>query len=669
MLEASRRVGEILRIVPLRAETRAIETVMAALQSTPASVAISPFSGGTLRFERDALVHFNDEPFVIVHAIDSDSVLLRHEKTGRFDKAPVALLLPPPAEDPGSTTAVDLATISEDDWLEANRRVEILRPLVERRSASLRAVTEVATRTGLSTQTLYRWVSLFRRAASVTALLPHHPSGGRGKRRIASSTDAVIADVASNFYLTKQRPSVAAVAKEVERRCREAGLPSPHSNTVRNRLNQIPERTAVRARHGKETADDKYLPTPGSFPHGEYPLAVVQIDHSPADVILVDDYYRLPIGRPLLTVAIDVFTRIVLGFFVSLEAPSSLSVGMCLVQAILPKEKWLMDRNLPFAWPCYGTPRIVHADNAREFRGMMLERAAAEHGFGIEWRPVLLPRFGGHIERLMGTVATEMRLLPGATYSDVLDRGTYDSRATSSMTLSEYEAWLTQWITQVYHLRTHSALGMSPLDKWREAIVGSATAPAVGLQQRVLDEPGFRLTFLPVVEKTVQKYGIQIDGLRYWDDVLRPFVRMSDPENPSHTRQFVVRRDPRNISQIFFYDPIRNTHWPIPWSDRTQTPVTLWEWRDARRVVRQRKQDPDDTATVFRALAELRDRQAVSIERTQGARRKTQRLREAAKESIPHAINPPAVSAEPSAVSADLTAPVQPFGGIDLLHS
>jgi transposase InsO family protein len=45
---------------------------------------------------------------------------------------------------------------------------------------------------------------------------------------------------------------------------------------------------------------------------------VVQIDHTSVDVIVVDERDRLPLGRPCLTLAIDVATRVVLGFSVSL---------------------------------------------------------------------------------------------------------------------------------------------------------------------------------------------------------------------------------------------------------------------------------------------------------------------------------------------------------------
>jgi len=55
------------------------------------------------------------------------------------------------------------------------------------------------------------------------------------------------------------------------------------------------------------------------------------------DVIVVDREQRLPIGRPWLTLAIDIATRAVIGFNVSLEAPSALSISLVLSHAVMPK--------------------------------------------------------------------------------------------------------------------------------------------------------------------------------------------------------------------------------------------------------------------------------------------------------------------------------------------
>src|SRR5271163_985586 len=149
-----------------------------------------------------------------------------------------------------------------------------------------------------------------------------------------------------------------------------------------------------------------------------------------------------PIGRPWLTLAIDVASRAVLGFSVSLERPSVVSVALTLVQAVLPKDLWLADRQLEVPWPMWGLPELLQLDNAAEFHSRALVRGAQEYGIRIDYRPPGTPHFGGHIERLIGTTMGAVHLLPGTTFSNVVEKGAYSSEKTSALTLVELERWL-----------------------------------------------------------------------------------------------------------------------------------------------------------------------------------------------------------------------------------
>lgn len=54
-------------------------------------------------------------------------------------------------------------------------------------------------------------------------------------------------------------------------------------------------------------------------------------------------------------------------------------------------------------------------------------RGCEDTGIAIDWRPPGEPRFGGHIERLIGTQMGKFRLQPGTTFSNPQER----SRAAS----------------------------------------------------------------------------------------------------------------------------------------------------------------------------------------------------------------------------------------------
>jgi hypothetical protein len=86
----------------------------------------------------------------------------------------------------------------------------------------------------------------------------------------------------------------------------------------------------------------------------ERPLDLVQIDHTEVDVIVVDPEHRQSVRRPWLTLAIDVNSRMVVGYHLSLNEPSAVSVGLCLLNAVFDKTTLLADRDIDIAWPCAG---------------------------------------------------------------------------------------------------------------------------------------------------------------------------------------------------------------------------------------------------------------------------------------------------------------------------
>ena len=112
------------------------------------------------------------------------------------------------------------------------------------------------------------------------------------------------------------------------------------------------------ARHqlGRQEALRRVGPKPGTL-QAAAPLAIVQIDHTLVDVHVVDDVHRKSVGRPWITLAIDVASRCVLGFHLSLEAPGTAAVAACIAHAGLPKERWLAANRINAQWPLWGLPR------------------------------------------------------------------------------------------------------------------------------------------------------------------------------------------------------------------------------------------------------------------------------------------------------------------------
>jgi putative transposase len=425
-------------------------------------------------------------------------------------------------------------------------------------------------------------------------LLPWTRGRHLNSRHLNKDREDLVAACIREFYLVRERPSLAALFLEVRRRFAEQQLPVPNYRTLVRRVAAVDARFAMTKREGAKAARDKFGPVGASNLRPQRPMEVLQIDHTPVDVILVDQERRMPIGRPWLTLAIDVASRSIVGFCVSLENPSSLSVSLVLSHAVLPKESWLADRELhTLDWPMGGLPRSIHVDNAKEFHSDALARGCQEYGIAIEYREPGLPHRGGHIERMIGTMMGAVHLLPGTTFSDVAEKGTYDSEGRAVLTLPELERWLALQIAGVYHLTLHSALGKTPLAAWQEGLE-KIKHPL----RFPVDGDEFFLDFLPAVPRIVQRDGIHFHNLHYWSSVLSPWAgRLKQP--------LWVKYDPRNLACVYVRDP-SGKHWQIPYADLRLPPIALWELEAARKLLRKDGKSDQSQDVLFAAILQQR---------------------------------------------------------------
>jgi putative transposase len=577
-----------------------------------------------------AVVTHDGREYVIVALADINLVMAKELESGEKVFLKIGGLEPPKRIREGAdpeTVERDLSSVSEEDWRLADERRRHIEPLLNTTYLHSAALAEqAAAMAGVSRATIYRWITAFKSTGLLSSLL-QNPGGKGGKRkaRLLPEVETIISDSIENCYDTEQQRSIAETIVEIRRRCSNANLPLPAINTIRTRLNHTAGRERIARRKGEAAAHDRFDPIKGSIPDADWPLAMVQIDHTELPVVIVDDIYRKSIKRVWITLAIDVYSRVCLGMHLSLDAPSAMSAGMCISHAILPKEKWLTRLNVTSVdWPCWGTMGVLHMDNAREFRGDMLKVACKEYDIDLHLRPVKKPRFGGHIERMMGTVSTGLTGLKGATFSGPAEKGEYDSEGHACMTFGELERWLILFFAK-YHQKRHDGIGMSPLAKWREGLLGTKDKPGRGLPARRLDEERLRINFMPFFERTVQNYGVLIDDVHYYHDVLRPWINTPHPEFKKHKRKFRFHRDPRDISALYFFDEIGKRHFAIPYRDTSLPPVSIWELREAHRSADERGIPHENEKAVFALINEQRKIEEEAAEKTKSARRAQQR--------------------------------------------
>ena len=601
-----------------------------------------------LSLEYGATVFYHGKRHVIRQETqDFETVVLYEPESGNLVEAAIVDLSP--AELPATSPQKDLNAHSEEHLEAAERKYEIIKPLLDKPERTKDDVKARAAETGVHYTTLYRWLRLFETTGRLSALV-RRERNDKGKTALPAATEKIITD-ALDLYLGKQKLKPARVMREIEKACRQAGVKSPTPGTLRGRIAKLDIYRKIKTREGTKAARDELAPIKGHFPGADFPLAVTQVDHTPVDLVLVDDIHRQPIGRPWLTLLIDVYSRMVLGFYISFDPPGNLSLGLCLAQAFLPKEKWLSKLGIVTAWPCWGLPRTIHADNAKEFRGNMLKKACKEYGVGLEWRPVATPHYGAHIERLLGTLNAEIHALSGTTFSNTTERGEYDSDAESTMSLAEFERWFTTLCVEVYHQRKHSELGMPPVAKWEEGIFGTNSRAGTGVPPRITDEQRLKLDLMPFETRTVQQYGIVWDHIEYQHDVLRRWINAPDPDNPKLKRKFLCRRDPRDISVIWFYDPEVHQYYAVPYRNTAHPAISVWELRQAeKRLAEERPDYPVDENLIFEAYDKMQRIEEDAKKLTRKARRNQERKRLGlanARSHVAREANPPMPASPP----------------------
>ncbi|MGC4251623.1 MAG: transposase family protein [Sphingobium sp.] len=354
--------------------------------------------------------------------------------------------------------------------------------------------------------------------------------------------DTLIDAAIKSFWMTRQKVTIADLVREIERECRAVHLLPPHRSTIERRVERLHAADALRSREGRKAARDRYAPAIGSL-EADWPMALIQIDHTLVDVIVVDSETRAPIKRPWLTLAIDVASRCVAGLHLSLEPPCATSVALCLSHMGLPKERWLAERDIDAAWPVSGIPERLHLDNAKEFRSEALRRGCEQYGIDIDYRPVRTPHYGGHIERLIGTMMGKVHLLPGTTFSNIKEKGDLDPEKSAVMTMDELERWLGLAVAGIYHNDLHRGIGTTPLAAWKRGIVGDERQLGRGEPRQVPDPRRFLIDFLPMERRMIRRDGIKLHSIRYWSDILPSWIGTREP--------MIVRYDPRDLSRIY----------------------------------------------------------------------------------------------------------------------
>lgn len=531
-----------------------------------------------LGYSRGTHFRLNGFEVAVDHCLSLERLVVRELTTGhtrvvmRTELRPVEGMAPEGRED----ARPELDDVTEAQLEQLRMREDALRPYVGGKRLSALDAQKLTKQLGVSLRTLRRWLQRYRRYQDATELLPRRPGKRRGQHCLDPGVEAIIRFAVTRKLKQSGNCSVRAVFELIRGDCEAIGKAVPAKATILDRIKALKSDPEILPPEIARPLRDRTRLLRGSAPATKA-LERVEIDHTLVDTHVVDPKERGPLGRPWLTIAIDVFTRVVLGFLLTLESPSRLSVALCLRHAMYPKEAWLKRIGAVGPWPVFGRPNLICTDNGPEFRSPSFRMGCERQRIRNDWRPVRAPRYGGTVERLIGTFMKRMRLIPGNTFNEILGKRSPYPAQQAVLTLEDLERWLTNEIT-AYHHERHTSLRMSPLAAWEAAW---RTPRGVVIPPHPSDPRTAFTELLPHASRVIKPVGIELHTLHYRSEALAPYVKSGIKR--------IVRIDPRDISSIWLELPAGG-HLEVPWVNQGWPQMSLWEWNEIRSRDRRRGQ-------------------------------------------------------------------------------
>ncbi|NUP48494.1 MAG: DDE-type integrase/transposase/recombinase [Catenulispora sp.] len=280
------------------------------------------------------------------------------------------------------------------------------------------------------------------------------------------------------------------------------------------------------------------------------------------------------------TVGMDWYTRCIVGFRLTPVSTKSIDAAAVLFQAYRPLP---VMPNWPAGavWPEHGVPRRVLLDPAAidgpivraAGPALVPETIVVDHGkifvsehltsvcarMGISIQPVRLRtgRDKGPIERFFKTLRQSLlHTLPGYKGPDIFSRGV-NPEGEAFFYLDELADKIRQWIAVDYHRAPHSSLvdpgvpglRMSPTQMFAHGM-GRAGYIEVPRDRRLA------LEFLETRWRTIQPYGMEVDGRRYNG----PGLYHDGRPSPHPGGLWPVQVNPDDITRAYFRDLDRQWH-------------------------------------------------------------------------------------------------------------
>jgi putative transposase len=479
----------------------------------------------------------------------------------------------------------DVLNLSPERQNEAQRRRDYLRLVASR---TLRATKEELRRnikivgdllgdsTPPSLATFYRWKKSDEEARAVGGCAtPGHARKGNRTSRIPKEVQDIIRKKLSEDYLNDSRMSLRDVYKKIlkivdeenEKRPKEKMLSLPGIGAVRRILHKSfsPQEICIK-REGRIVADRKFR-IAGKSIAPNYPMELVQVDHTVSDQIGLDEDLVAILGRLHVAAAIDVYSGMIVGLQVGFEPPSTASLFSLIRNMILPKtyvqERW---PEIQTIWECDGPASELGVDRGKDL--LSKPHIALGHEFKMEIGVcgARRPYQKGGIENFFGLLSRNFsRRIPGATFSNPSERGEYNSMKRACLAYTDIVRLLHQWVIEVHANEPRNEdEGRTRRELWNEGI---SKRPYIPL--RPITDLGVFMAGR--ASPTLNGKGIRIKNQFYASPGLELLRRRVGD------RKVKVRFDPADMGEAQVFDPENDVWIPAYNTDPLHHGMSLYQ--------------------------------------------------------------------------------------------
>ena len=403
--------------------------------------------------------------------------------------------------------------------------------------------------------TICRWHKKYVQAGfSIRGLYSENFKKGNRKSRLKAEVEELV-QKALEYYLSELRPSRKDAHNRLEEYILEANtlrhdddkLSVPSYRSFLNRIEKLAPYEKKKSRYGKRTAGIEYNVV-GSGVKTERVMERVAVDHTKLDLFVIDTETSMPLGRPWLTLAVDEYSRSIVGAYISFRDPDFI-VLIKLIRNII-EEKTYIKEKYPFIendWVCYGCPELFIFDNGKEFWCKDLEIVLAELNIQYAFNPVQHPWLKGKIERKFGAINTELlSQMQGKTFSSIAAREDYDPKKNAVIKFDTFVEIFYKWLIDEYQVSTTTKDEIIPDLYWLKSVED--------YPPKMIEPDRLNIILGRTEESKLRKGGIYYKKLRYDSEGLASY------RSKVGSKITKYKVDPDNLGFIYVFNEIEREY-------------------------------------------------------------------------------------------------------------